>query len=100
MHRESRRKAAQNVQVAHVWIIAQWHETTSASASVSTEKFIWPRGLPPLSAEGASSDQTSVHAVEGPWLPLGNLSADAVGAAELQCALKGDRPLIWPLHPM
>jgi hypothetical protein len=47
-----------------------------------------------LSAPGASSGQTSVRAVEEPWLPLGNLSADAPGAAELQCALKGGKPLV------
>jgi hypothetical protein len=56
------------------------------------------RGLPPplhfLSAPGASSGQTSVHAVEEPWLPLENLSANAPGAAGPQCALKGGRPLL------
>jgi hypothetical protein len=46
-----------------------------------------------LSAPGAISGQTSVHAVEEPWLPLGNLSADAPGASELQCALTGGKPL-------
>jgi hypothetical protein len=46
-----------------------------------------------LGAPGASSGQTSVHAVEEPWLPLGSLSADAPGAAELHCALKGGKPL-------
>jgi hypothetical protein len=36
---------------------------------------------------------TSVHAVESPGLPPENLRADAPGTAELQCALKGGRPL-------
>jgi hypothetical protein len=35
-----------------------------------------------------------VHAVEDPWLPLQILSADARGAAALQCALKGGGPLV------
>jgi hypothetical protein len=47
-----------------------------------------------LSAPGDSSGQTSVHAVEEPWLPLQNISAHAVGAAELQCALTGGKPLL------
>jgi hypothetical protein len=34
----------------------------------------------------------SVHAVEGPWLPLENLRADAPGASKLQCALKVVKP--------
>jgi hypothetical protein len=49
--------------------------------------------LAKLSAPGAISAETSVHAVEEPGLPLENLRADAPGAAELQCALKGGRPL-------
>jgi hypothetical protein len=48
-----------------------------------------------LSATGASSGQTSVHAVEEPWLPLGNLTA---GVAELQCAVKGGNPLTKAPH--
>jgi hypothetical protein len=47
-----------------------------------------------LSAPGASSGQTSVHAVEEPWLPLQNLSAGAPGAAEPQCALTGGKSLV------
>jgi hypothetical protein len=46
-----------------------------------------------LSAPGASSGQTSVHAVGEPWLPFEKLSADDPGAAKPQCALKGGRHL-------
>jgi hypothetical protein len=46
-----------------------------------------------LTAPAAISATTSVHAAESPVLPLKNLRADAPGATELQCALKGGRPL-------
>jgi hypothetical protein len=47
-----------------------------------------------LSAPAAIAFTTSVHVVDQPGLPLENLSADAPGAARLQCALKGGRPLL------
>jgi hypothetical protein len=47
-----------------------------------------------LGAPGISSGQTLVHAVEEPWLPLENLSADAPGAAILECTLMGGTPLM------
>jgi hypothetical protein len=69
--------------------------TTSFSMQVS-------RGLPPPcqtsvrllpSAPTAISATTSVYAVEQPGIPLENLSANAPGAAKLQCGLKGGRTL-------
>jgi hypothetical protein len=51
--------------------------------------------LPNLSALVATSVTPSMHAVEEPGLPLENFRADAPGSAELECALKGGRPLVW-----
>jgi hypothetical protein len=55
--------------------------------------------FPNLSAPDAISVTTSVHAVEGPALPLKNPSADVPGAAKPQSALKGGTPLPLLLSP-
>jgi hypothetical protein len=52
-----------------------------------------------LSTPGAISVTPPVQTVEQARLPLENLRADAPGAAEVQCALKGGRPLLpGPMH--
>jgi hypothetical protein len=49
--------------------------------------------LAKLSAPGAISVATSVHAVWQLRVTLADLRADAPAATELECALKGGRPL-------
>jgi hypothetical protein len=61
------------------------------------QKALHARGLRPIfnpQCARCQSGQTSVDAVEEPWLPLQSLSADAPGAAEPQCSLTGGRPLL------
>jgi hypothetical protein len=67
-----------------VWVVDKRFSTTLQGPSAL---------LANLCAPPAISATTSVHAVEQPGLPLENLSAYAPGAANLQCALKGGRPL-------
>jgi hypothetical protein len=86
------------------WIAAGDYQTAGVLASLLAQMLVGPAqgSSAPfafLSAPGASSAQTSVHAVEEPWLPLENLSALDPGAPELQCALKGGRPLAQQHSP-